>query len=98
MKFILRLLLLSVSIDITQCGDRIANEYGAVVEWELTGETAVLGEYLPGCQFSTTNPAWPDLGSNPGRRSWKLAINHLSYGEAYIASKCNGKFDMWMHT
>jgi hypothetical protein len=32
--------------------------------------------------FSTTNPTWPDLGSNPGRRGVKPATNRLSYGTA----------------
>jgi hypothetical protein len=32
--------------------------------------------------LSTTNPTWPDLGSNPGRRSGKPATNRLSYGTA----------------
>jgi hypothetical protein len=32
--------------------------------------------------LSTTNPIWPDLGSNPGRRGGKPATNRLSYGAA----------------
>jgi hypothetical protein len=28
----------------------------------------------------TTNPTWPDPGSNPGRRGGKSANNRLSYG------------------
>jgi hypothetical protein len=32
--------------------------------------------------LSTTNPTWPDPGSNPGRRGGKPATNHLSYGVA----------------
>jgi hypothetical protein len=32
--------------------------------------------------LSTTNPIWPDLGSNPGRRVKKPATNRLSYGTA----------------
>jgi hypothetical protein len=32
--------------------------------------------------FSTTNPIWPDPGSNPGRRGGKPATNRLSYGAA----------------
>jgi hypothetical protein len=32
--------------------------------------------------LSTTNPTWPDLGSNPGRRGGKPATNRLSYGTA----------------
>jgi hypothetical protein len=30
--------------------------------------------------LSTTNPIWPDPGSNPGRRAGKPATNRLSYG------------------
>ena len=29
--------------------------------------------------LSTTNPTWPDLGSNRGRRGWKPPTNRLSY-------------------
>jgi hypothetical protein len=32
--------------------------------------------------LSTTNPTWPDPGSNPGRRGGKPATNRLSYGTA----------------
>jgi hypothetical protein len=32
--------------------------------------------------LSTTNPTWPDLGSNPGRHGGKPATNRLSYGAA----------------
>jgi hypothetical protein len=32
--------------------------------------------------LSTTNPTWPDPGSNPGRRGGKPATNSLSYGAA----------------
>jgi hypothetical protein len=35
-----------------------------------------------GATLSTTNPTWPDPGSNPGRRGGKPATNHLSYGAA----------------
>jgi hypothetical protein len=38
----------------------------------------------PSATLSTTNPTWLDLGSNPGRRSGKLATNPLSYGTAYL--------------
>jgi hypothetical protein len=47
----------------------------------------VLGENLPQCHFSTTNPTWPDVGSNPGRRGGKWATNRLSYGTAHKAPK-----------
>jgi hypothetical protein len=52
-----------------------------LVEWRLAGETEVLGENLPhSTTLSTTNPTWPDLGSNPARRGGKPATNRLSYG------------------
>jgi hypothetical protein len=33
--------------------------------------------------LSTTNPTWPDLGSNPGSRGGKRAANRLSYSTAH---------------
>jgi hypothetical protein len=36
----------------------------------------------PSATLSATNPIWPDLGSNPGRRGGKPAANRLSYGTA----------------
>jgi hypothetical protein len=33
--------------------------------------------------LSTTNPTWPDLGSNTDHRGGKPATNHLSYGTAF---------------
>jgi hypothetical protein len=38
----------------------------------------------PIATLSTTNPTWPDLGSNPGRRGGKPATNRLSYGTALL--------------
>jgi hypothetical protein len=32
----------------------------------------------------STNPTWPDSGSNPGRRGGKPATNRLSYGTAVL--------------
>jgi hypothetical protein len=52
------------------------------VEWRLAGETEVLGETCPSATLSTTNPTWPDPGSNPGRRGGKPGTNRLSYGAA----------------
>jgi hypothetical protein len=34
----------------------------------------------PSSALSTTNPTWPALGSDPGRRCGKRATNRLSYG------------------
>jgi hypothetical protein len=45
-----------------------------LVEWRLAGETC------PSATLSTTNPNWPDPGSNPGRRGGRPATNRLSYG------------------
>jgi hypothetical protein len=56
------------------------------MEWELGGETEVLGENLPNVTLSTTNPTWPDLGSNPDRRGGKPVTNRLGYGTKKIVS------------
>jgi hypothetical protein len=32
----------------------------------------------PSATLSTTNPTWPDMGSNPGVRGKSPATNHLS--------------------
>jgi hypothetical protein len=37
---------------------------------------------FPSATLSTTNPIWPDLGSNPGRYGGKPATNRLNYGTA----------------
>jgi hypothetical protein len=34
----------------------------------------------PSATLSTKNPTWTALGMNPGLRSEKPTINHLSYG------------------
>jgi hypothetical protein len=41
-------------------------------------------EIYPSSTLSTTNPTWPDPGSNPGRRGGKPATNRLSYGAARL--------------
>jgi hypothetical protein len=43
----------------------------------------------PSATLSTTNPTWPDPGSNPSRRGGKPATNRLSYGAAIIIIKNN---------
>jgi hypothetical protein len=62
-------------------GDMMSVEQS--VEWELAGETEVLGENLPQCHFvhHKTHMTWP--GSNPDRSGEKPMTNHLSYGTAF---------------
>jgi hypothetical protein len=45
------------------------------VEWELTRETEIPGEHLPKCHFHHHKSHLTYLGSNPGRRGGKPAIN-----------------------
>jgi hypothetical protein len=47
----------------------------------------------PSATFSTTNPTWPDPGSNPGRRGGKPATNRLSYDTALWAGIEYGKIN-----
>jgi hypothetical protein len=54
-----------------------------LMEWRLARETEILGESLPHCHFTTTNPTWPEPGSNPDRRDGKPVTNRLGYGAAY---------------
>jgi hypothetical protein len=51
------------------------------VEW-VAGETEVPEENLPQYRLVSTNPTWPDVGSNQGRCDGKSAISRLSYGTA----------------
>jgi hypothetical protein len=53
------------------------------VELELGGETNYSQKTCPHATLSTTNPTWPDLGWNPGRRVGKPATDRLSYGTAH---------------
>jgi hypothetical protein len=53
------------------------------VEWELAGKTKLLRENLLQCHFSTTNPTWPDVGSNLGCHGGRPATNRLNYGTAH---------------
>jgi hypothetical protein len=54
------------------------------VEWELAGETEVLGGNLPQCHFvhHKSHMTWPDVVLNQGRRDEKPVTNSLSYGMA----------------
>jgi hypothetical protein len=53
------------------------NEY-----WQ--GKLKYSEKTCPSAILSTTNPTWPDPGSNPGRRGGKPATNRLSYSAAYM--------------
>jgi hypothetical protein len=55
------------------------------VEWEITGETEVLGENLSrSAIFSITNFVWSDRGSNPGGLWGENPLtNHLSYSLSF---------------
>jgi hypothetical protein len=57
--------------------DRTTNERWAVGESEIPGKKT-----CSSATFSISNPTWPDLGSNPGRRGGKQATNCLSCGGA----------------
>jgi hypothetical protein len=43
----------------------------------------------PSATLSTTNPTWPNLGSNLGRRCGKPANNRLRYGTASLVFYCS---------
>jgi hypothetical protein len=47
---------------------------------DLQGKPKYSQKTCPTATLSTTNPTWPDPGSNPGRRGGKPATNRLSYG------------------
>jgi hypothetical protein len=49
-------------------------------DWQ--GKPKYSEKTCPTATLSTTNPTWPDPGSNPGRRGWKPTTNRLSYGAA----------------
>jgi hypothetical protein len=58
-----------------------------LVEWRLAGETEVLWKTSPRATLSTTNPTWPDPGSNLGSLGGKSATNRLSYGAAHFGNE-----------
>jgi hypothetical protein len=63
-------------------------------DWQ--GKPKYAEKTCPSATLSTTNPTWPDLGSNPGRRGGKPATNRLSYGAAltqHLAENIGRKFD-----
>jgi hypothetical protein len=47
-------------------------------DWQ--GKPKYSEKIRPSAALSTTNPTWPDPGSNAGRRGGKPATNRLSYG------------------
>jgi hypothetical protein len=49
-------------------------------DWQ--GKPKYLEKTCPSAILSTTNPTWPDRGSNPGRPRGKPATNRLNYGAA----------------
>jgi hypothetical protein len=50
-------------------------------DWQ--GKPKYSEKTFPSATLSTTNPTWPDPGSNPGCRGGKPATNRLSYGAAF---------------
>jgi hypothetical protein len=54
------------------------------VEWELAGKPKYSEKTCSSATLSTTNPTWPEPGSNPGRCGGKVATNRLSYGAASV--------------
>jgi hypothetical protein len=53
-----------------------------LVEWRLQGKPKYSEKICPSAVLSTTNPTWPEPGTNPGRRGGTPATNRLSYGAA----------------
>jgi hypothetical protein len=57
----------------------MSNEH--LVEWELAGETEVLGEKIClSATLSTIYATWPDVESNLSRLGGKSTDNRLKYG------------------
>jgi hypothetical protein len=46
-----------------------------LVEWELVGEYSE--KTCPNATLSTTNPTWPDLGSNPRGRGGRTSLTYV---------------------
>jgi hypothetical protein len=56
-------------------------------DWQ--GKPKYSEKTYPSATLSTTNPTWPDRGSNPGRRGEKPPTNRLSYGAASSEEHAN---------
>jgi hypothetical protein len=59
-----------------------------IIRWneDCQGKPKYSEKTCPSATLSTTNPTWPDPGSNPGRRGGRPATNRLSYGAALYES------------
>jgi hypothetical protein len=55
------------------------DDYGAVGGMRIGRGNKYSEKICPNGTSTTTNPTRPHLGSNPGRRSGKPAINRLTY-------------------
>jgi hypothetical protein len=60
----------------------------------IAGKPKYSEKICPNATFFTTNPKWPDQGSNPDHQSGEPATNHLSYGTA-LNSWITLCFDMY---
>jgi hypothetical protein len=52
------------------------------------GKTKYSEKTCRSAALSTTNPTWPELGSNPGHRGWKPATYRLSWQFMYMLCEC----------
>jgi hypothetical protein len=75
---------------LVQAPDDRWGDCGAIGEMKIgRGNRSTRRKPAPAPLCPTTNPTWPDPGSNPGRRSGKPATNRLSYGAATAARLLN---------
>jgi hypothetical protein len=51
-------------------------------DWQ--GKPKYSEKTCPSATLSTTNPTWPNPGSNPGRRGGKSETNRFRYGAVYM--------------
>jgi hypothetical protein len=58
-------------------------------DWQ--GKPKYSEKTCPSATLSTTNPTWPDPGSNPGRRNGKPVTNRWSNGAALVHTKWDSK-------